>query len=86
MNKLFLGLIFLTFLFSSCNSIDSLQVDTSKFEVIKIIGKPDSIQISPAIQDVYTNKLINIEKWFYGTDTIIIFANNKIQNLTIQPK
>ena len=76
----------LSFLFLSCSQTNTLQVDMEKTDLLKVIGDPDSVQIKEGIPDVYTNKLINIEQWFYGTDTVINIANDKVQNIIIQPK
>jgi hypothetical protein len=84
MNRFYYALVLLALLILSCNRANTVQSNMTKAELIELIGEPDSIQIKEGMPDVYTNKLINIEQWFYGTDTIINMADNKVQNISIQ--
>ncbi len=76
--------ILLFFVFYACTDQVSVEIGTSKVLTEKQIGEPDSIVIKTGIPDVYTNKLINMEVWYYGLDTSIVFADDKIQTISIK--
>ena len=65
----------------SCSSDNSLETNMPSQKVVELIGQADSIQKLDAIPDVYTNKLIEIELWYYGTDTILSIANNRLKSI-----
>jgi len=79
-----LFLIIVISVFSSCSHNSSLEAGADKQSTRKQIGKPDSIIEKEGIPDVYTNKLIKMEIWYYGTDTSIVFADDKIQTISIK--
>ena len=74
--------LILFILIQSCSE-ESLKVGTKAQFVKEQIGIPDSIIEKESIPNIYTNKLIQIEVWYYGTDTSIVFANNEIQTIKI---
>lgn len=77
-------IITLGVLLNACSTKSYIDVDMTSVEVQSLIGEADSIQEKDGIPDVYTNKLIKIETWYYGNDTIINFANEKVQSVLIQ--
>lgn len=76
--------ILLFLVFYACTEKAPVEIGTSKALTEKQIGQPDSIVIKTGIPDVYTNKLINMEVWYYGLDTSIVFADDKIQTISIK--
>ena len=77
-----ISLVILSISILSCTS-NSINTGMTKTEVETKIGKADSIQQKNGIPDVYTNKMIKIETWYFGSDTIINFANDNVQNISI---
>jgi predicted oxidoreductase (fatty acid repression mutant protein) len=49
-----------------------------KAEVKIVLGTADSVVAMMPVEDVYTNKLIKMEAWHYGKDTVLLFANDKL--------
>ncbi len=80
--KLIIPILLLTFLVS-CTEPKGFELGTEKTQVETNYRKPDSIKIENGIPDVYTNKLINIEVWYFGKDTSFIFMDNKLQTIKI---
>jgi len=74
--------LILSILTLSCSNT-SLEVGMNKDELKEQIGEPDSVIEKDGIPDVYTNKLIKMEVWYYGTDTSFVFANDKLQTIKI---
>jgi len=70
-------------LFLACKSDKVLNIETSTEQIIELIGEADSIHKLEAIPDVYTNKLIAMELWYYGSDTTLRIANNKLKNISV---
>lgn len=75
-------LIISIFILCSCEN-NSLNQEMNMDEVKTLIGTPDSIKQRKGLPDVYTNKIIAMETWYYGNDTNINFADNKIQTIQI---
>jgi len=80
----FLYMICVGLLLYACSSKKTIEPDMSSLEVQELIGRADSIQERQGIPDVYTNKLIKVETWFYGNDTMVNFADGKVQSILIQ--
>ena len=70
-------------LFLACKSDKAIELEMPTDKIIELIGKADSTQKLDAIPDVYTNKLIRMELWYYGNDTTLRIANNKLKNISI---
>jgi len=85
MNKMRYIFLCIPLLFLSC-SRDTIKTGISSDNLIELIGTADSILQKESIPDVYTNKMIGVELWYYGTDTTISIVNNKVQNITIDNK
>ena len=83
MIKLFFINIIFVLLSTSCGEASIFEIGTQISTIEKNYRKPDSIKIEKGIPDVYTNKLIKIEVWYFGKDTSLIFADKKLQNLKI---
>ena len=68
----------------SCSSNNSLETEMPRQKIIELIGQADSIQKLDAIPDIYTNKLIEMEIWYYGSDTSLSIANSKLKSINIK--
>ncbi len=75
--------ILLLLLLSRCGETQIFEPGTEKSLIAINYRQPDSIKIEKGIPDVYTNQLINIEIWYFGRDTSLIFADEKLQTLKI---
>lgn len=83
-NMRLLFIIVIGVLFYACSSRSTIEVDMGTEQVESLVGLADSIQDKDGIPDVYTNKLIKMETWYYGNDTIVNFANEKVQSVLIR--
>ncbi|MBN2668476.1 MAG: hypothetical protein JXR60_04530 [Bacteroidales bacterium] len=73
--------IFLILIFASVWSCSGSQLKKgmTASDIANIIGKADSLIVLPDIKDVYTNKPIHTEQWFYGKDSILQIENGKLK-------
>ncbi len=76
MKNLLLSLIALFLV--SCQSSDPIVAGMTKANVEHLLGQADSVVVLPSTKDVYTNKLIEMEVWYYSNDTILTFAKGKL--------
>ena len=77
MKKWMFGLLGMAVILIACQS-GGVKAGMTKEEVTATLGKADSVVIMTPVEDVYTNKLIKMETWHYGNDTMLIFSNNEL--------
>lgn len=82
--KILLMSFLILLILSACQSNDGFEVGTSFKTLQENYRRPDSIVKMPSLPDAYTNKWIEMEQWYFGNDTIIYFANQKIQSVQIK--
>ena len=70
-------------LFLACSSDKTIELEMSTDQLLELIGEADSIQKLDAIPDVYTNKLIRMELWYYGNDTTLRIADKKLKSISV---
>ena len=70
-------------LFLACSSNKTIEPEMTTDKIKELIGDADSIHKLDPVPDIYTNKLIEMELWYYGSDTTLRIANNKLKNISV---